>query len=347
MPLHVNIFENIGIFRLNQGPAPIIDMLSMMSFKALVSALRLGVFEIIGHGGKKAGEIAAAAHSDLRGISLLLELLENLGYVKCRRGTYRNSRTAKKWLLAGSAFNIADLFHHFNDMASRWEYLDASIKAGSPPLLGWEWLDRDSERWHVYHAGMKSSAILISRELMKKVKLPSSATRLIDLGGSHGQYCIEFCRRYPGLTGVIYDWPPAEKTAVETIDACDMRRRVTFRSGDFVRDQIGSDYDVVLMFNIIRIFRPDDLKELLLKIYESTAPGGIVVIMDHLGHRPRSRLMKANALLLLIELYNSTEGRTHDRGDVASWLGECGFTRVRDYNLPRSPGLGVITAIKE
>jgi SAM-dependent methyltransferase len=346
MPLHVNILENIGILQLNQGPAPIIDILSMMSFKAMVSALRLGIFEIIGHGGKTCGEIASAAHLDLRGLSLLLDLLENLGYVKCRRGTYRNSRSTKKWLLADSPCNIKDLFHHFNDMASRWEYLDTSIKQGIPPMMGWEWLDRDPDRWHTYHAGMKSSAILISRELMKKVKLPPSAKTLIDLGGSHGQYCIEFCRRYPDLSGVIYDWAPAEKTAVENIGSCNMDRRVSFRAGDFIKDPIGSDYDVVLMFNIIRIFRPHELKSLLNKIFDSMAPNGMVIIMDHLGHRPGSNFMRANALLLLLELYNSTEGTTHKKNDVACWLGQCGFTRIRDYNLPRSPGLGLITAIK-
>ncbi|HOT43713.1 MAG TPA: methyltransferase [Spirochaetota bacterium] len=346
MPLHINILENIGILRLNQGPAPIIDILAMMSFKALVSALRLGIFEIIGHGGKTAGEIAAAAHIDPRGLTLLLDLLENIGYITCRRGTYRNTGSTKKWLLADSSFNITDLFYHFNDMASRWEYLDASIRKGAPPMMGWEWLDRDAERWHTYHAGMKSSAILISREVMKKVKLSPYATSLIDLGGSHGQYCIEFCRRYPGLKGIIYDWAPAEKTAVENIDSCNMGRRVTFRAGDFIRDPIGSDYDVVLMFNIIRIYRPDDLKSLFKKIFDSTAPNGMVIIMDHLGHRPWSRFMRANALLLLLELYNSTEGKTHDKDDVAGMLKECGFAHVRDYNLRRSPGLGVVTAIK-
>ncbi len=346
MPLHLNILEKFGIFRLNQGPAPIVDLLGMLSFKAVLTALRLGLFDTLGNDFKGVEDIASETGADSAGLSLLLDLLVNLGYLKQRRGRYINSRFTKKWLLSDSKNTIADLFPHFNDISYRWDYLDATIRQGLPPMVGWEWLDQDAARWQTYHAGLKSSAILISRELMKKVKISPTAATLLDLGGSHGQYCIELCRRYPDLSGVVFDWEPARKTAITNIESSGMTERISFKAGDFVTDPIGSVYDVILMFNVIRIFRPDELKSLLKKIYTSLAANGMVVIMDHLGHRSSSRFMRANALIILLEIYNSTEGKTHDKNDVASWLGESGFTDVRDYNLKRSPGLGVITAVK-
>jgi hypothetical protein len=346
MPLHLNALEKFGLYRLNQGPAPMVEILEMMSFKAIVAALKIGLFDAIGADGKSVKEIASITGSDPAGISLLMNLLVNLDYLKHRSGIYRNSRSAMKWLLSGSPDSIAALFHQFNDMASKWDYLETSIRNGRPPEMGWQWLDRQPGGWRNYHAGLKSSAVLISRELFRKVKLPSTAEHIIDLGDSHGQYCVEFCRRYPRLSGIVYDLPPAEKTAAENIRSSGMSERISFWAGDFVTDPIGSGHDVILMFNVIRIFRPDELKSLFRKIYESLAVNGMVIIMDHLGHRSSSRFMKANALLILLELYNSTEGKTHDRNDVAEWLRDSGFSSVTDYNLKRSPGLGVVTAIK-
>ncbi len=346
MPLQLNFLEKIGINCLNQGPAPMVDLLGMLSFKAVTAALRLGVFEAIGDDRKNNTDVAAITGSDTAGISLLLDALENLGYLKHRRGQYSNTRSTKKWLLAGSKHTIADLFHHFNDMSSRWDYLDDSIRAGHPPELGWEWLDRQPGRWRNYHAGLKSTARLIFPELSRKINIPRNASKILDLGGSHGQYSVEFCIRYPNLTGIVFDWAPAEKTAVETINSCGLSDRISFKAGDFVKDPIGSGYDVILLFNIIRIFRPDGLKALLKKIYAALSKDGMIVIMDHLGHRAGSRFMRANAYLILLEIYNSTVGKTHHRTDVSSWLKETGFSSIRDHSLTRSPGLGVITAMK-
>jgi hypothetical protein len=346
MPVHLNIFERLGLLRLNLGPGPMADLLGLLACKAALAGLRLGVFESLSGRSEGTDELSARIGADGTGISLLLNALESLGYVKNRRGKWLVTPMTKKWMLAGSPYDISGLFHQFSDMSLRWDYLHESIKEGRPPLLGYEWLDRHPDKWDHYQAGLKSAAVLVSRELFKKIKIPNSARRLIDLGGGHGQYCIEFCKKYPGLSGTVYDWPQAEKTALGNINGSGLSGRVTFRPGDFVKDDIGSSHDIILMFNVIRIFKADELRSLLCKAHASLANGGMIIIMDHLGHYSRSPFMKANAFLVLLELYNSTKGRTHKAADVISLLHEAGFSKTSEYALKRSPGLGVLTAFK-
>ncbi|OHD64163.1 MAG: hypothetical protein A2176_00800 [Spirochaetes bacterium RBG_13_51_14] len=347
VPVHLNVFEKTGISLLNQGPGPMVDLLGMLTCKAVSAALRLGIFEAMEDDGRGIDEIAAAAGADAYGVSLLVGALENLGYLKQRRGKYVVTAMTRKWILRSSPRSIADLFLSFDDMASRWDQLHESIRAGRPPVLGWEWLDQHPERWDTYHAGLKCTASLVSGELMRKISLPSSARTILDLGGGHGQYCIEFCRRYSRLTGTVYDWQPAEAVARKNIAASGLSGRVAFRAGDFVKEDIGSGYDVVLMFNIIRIFTARELAPLFRKTFDALNRGGVIIVMDHMGHSSRSRFMRANAFLILLEIYNSTIGSTHRAAVVISLLRQAGFSRNRDYSLHRSPGLGLVVGRKK
>ena len=346
MPIYLNFLERIGILRLNLGPGPMTDLLSLLACKAVYTALRLGIFETLHKNSGSTVELAAMIGAEPSGISLLLGALESLGYVKVRGGKWLITNMTKKWMLNNSPYNIADLFYQFNDMASRWDYLHETVSAGRPPILGYEWLDRHPDTWDFYQAGLKSAAVMVSRELLKKVRIPQSARTLLDLGGGHGQYCIEFCKNHVNLSGTVFDWPQAGKTALNNIMASSVSDRVTFHAGDFVHDAIGSGYDIILMFNIIRIFNSDELESLFRKVYDSLNSGGMVIVMDHLGHISRSDLMRASAFLILLELYNSTKGHTHKAGDVISLLLKNGFSKIGEYRLKRSPGLGLVIASK-
>jgi SAM-dependent methyltransferase len=344
VPLPFNFLETIGISVLNQGPGPMADLLGILSFKALTTAIRLNIFEILGSGSASISELAAAAGADPVGLSHLVGIMKQLGYLKEKRGKIYNTAMTRKWILHDSPFTMVDLFASINDASIRWDYLPDSISKGRPPLLGYQWLDGESSRWTHYHKGLRSTANLLSPSVIKNVRIPSGARTLLDCGGSHGYYCIEFCRHHPGLSGVILDWEPAGSVALQNIRDAGLSERVTFKAGDFLKDSIGNDYDVILLFNVIRILDSEALLALLVKVREALSPGGIVVILDHMGYNPGSRFMGANAYLILLEIYNSTIGRIHKASDVCTMLSEAGFSHIRKKDLSRSPGLSIVQA---
>ena len=346
MPIRLSAFERLVLLKAHLGPGPMVDLLSALGFKACVTALKLGVFRTLGNSALTAGEVAAAIGADARGVAMLLEALTALGYVEKRKERFENSAMTRHWLLASGAADLSELFFQFDDMLKRWDYLDETVRKGTPPSLGWEWLDAHAGSWAHYQEGLGSTARLMEREILARARIPSSAKRLLDLGGGHGMYSVLFCRQMPALRATVLDWGAARPTAEANISREGLADRVAFREGDFLEGDLPGGADVVLLFNVIRILTPPSLRELLRKIHAALAPGGALLIMDHLGARPRSPFVKANSDLILLELYNSTTGQTHAGPEVAGWLRDLRFAPVKQMSLARSPGLGMIRAVR-
>ena len=264
---------------------------------------------------------------DERGLRLLLDLLEALGYVSSRGGRFRNTAATTKWLLAASPSGVADLFEFFEEMQQRWDLLEGSLRAGKPARRSAEWFDAHPGSWDRYHAGLRAVARLGAPEIVARVRIPSGTRRLLDLGGSHGLYSIAFCQRHPGLSAIVMDWPQARGVAEKTIADAGMRERVSFLAGDLWQDEYPGGCDVVLLFNLVRIFPAEKSEELVRRAVAALRPGGTAVVVDH-HPRPRgSRFQRAVAGVIALELFNATPGRMHDPGDVARWLVAAGCSR--------------------
>jgi len=346
MPVTTNFLERMILLKLNQGPGPMLDMLGGMAFKAVSVAVKLGVFEILNKGPSTSTAVAQGMKASQRGTQLLLNALEALGYVKQRDGTYTNTPMTAKWMVRSSPNYIADGFPHFNDVMARMGYLDEAIRRGETPTLAWEWLDQHPDGWQNYNAAMMASARMADPEIITKVKLQPTARRLLDVGGGHGLHAINFCHSYPDLEATILDWPQTRKIAEANIAATGMGTRVSFQEGDFFTDDLGSGYDVALLFSIIHMYLPDKNIELLHKVSDALNAGGLIVIMDQMAIPVSGPIAKATAGLFGLDLFVAVNGQTYPPPDVAEWLRQVGFINNRRILLRKSPGLALVVGTK-
>lgn len=346
MPLRLNPIERLIFFGGNLGPGPIVDLYGSFAAKAVHVALRLGLFEALAAGALRPEELAQRIGADVRGVRLLLELLEALGYVSVRGGRYRNTAATAKWLLAASPVGIADLFGFMEEMQQRWDSLEGALRAGAPVRRSAEWFDAHPGSWDRYHAGLRAVAGLGAPEIVGRVRVPAGARRLLDLGGSHGCYSIAFCRRHPGLSAIVLDWAQAREVAETSIAAAGMRERVSFLAADLWRDEYPGECDVVLLFNLVRIFPAERSQELVRRAVAALKPGGLAVVVDHQTRPGASPFQRAVAGVIALELFNATPGRMHDPGEVARWLVAAGCARPDSRSLRRSPGSYLVTARK-
>ncbi|MHB8835504.1 MAG: class I SAM-dependent methyltransferase [Candidatus Methylomirabilia bacterium] len=346
MPLRLTVFEKLIFQQGNLGPGPIVDLYGSFAARGILVALRLGLFEALARGPLQPEELARRIDVDERGVRLLLELLEALGYVGHRGSRFRNSATTTKWLLAGSPAGVADLFEFFEEMQQRWDLLEGALREGKPIRRSAEWLDSHPGSWDRYHAGLRAVAGLAAPEIVGRVRIPAGARRLLDLGGGHGCYSTAFCRRYPGLSAIVLDWAQARDVAEKTIAAAGMRERVSFLAADLWQDEYPGDCDVVLLFNLVRVFPAERSEALVRRAVAALRPGGLAVVVDH-HLRPRaSRFQRAIAAVIALELFNATPGRLHEPDAVARWLLAAGCSRPDTRYLRRSPGSYLLTARK-
>jgi SAM-dependent methyltransferase len=222
-----------------------------------------------------------------------------------------------------------------------WDYLGESIRRGGsaiPPM--------DDDAVQDLQAGMMALAHMAGDEIAARVRLPPGARRLVDLGGGHGLYSIKFCRRHPGLSATIVDSHGALETAREVIAKHMMNDRVSVREGDFLTDDVGTGYDVALLFNVVHYHRPDRNKELLAKVARVLNPGGLAVVMDQMPGKVFGPTVKALFRLQALHLFNAVSGQTYTADEIATWLKAVGLTHTRRIELRTAMGHAVVTGTK-
>lgn len=346
MPITPNFLERLLMLRLNQAPAPTLDMYAAIANRAVSVALRLEIFETLRAGPLQAGEIARKIEVNTRGLTLLLESLVALGYLQRRDETYLNTPLTRKWLLQDSPTSIAHLFLFFDTVVERSATLEETIRTGSPNMMAWEWFNQHPGSWQAYYAGMLDGARMSADEVVARVAVPPGAKTLLDVGGGHGFYSVRFCQRYPGLQATVFDWPQALAVAERTVSAAGMGERVRLQPGDLWKDDLGSNYDLATLFNIIHMYPPEKDQALIERVSRTLGAGGMLVIMDQVASKGRGSAARAIARLQGLQLFNTVRGQTYASEQIVGWLKNAGFMKVRAQMLRRAPSSGLVCGIK-
>lgn len=349
MPLKLNIFERIFFLKFPVAPTPILDMFGSLAFQAVNAGHKLNVFEVLETNGKTTSiELAKKLEADEKCLKILLETLEALGYVSKKNKIYFvNSKATKRWMLKSSKANMSQMLGYYEDAFSRWTTLEKSIKLGHPFESGNDWLGRHDGSWDKYHASLRGVAELISDKMISAAKIPENAKTLLDIGGSHGLYSVKFCEKYTQLKADVFDIKEAQKTAMETIVKYNMEDRISFVEGNFHTDKLENHYDVVLLFNTLRIFSRKEAVASLEKAKSILNKGGVLLVADQFCQTMNSSFSKANALLIELELVNSSSGVPYSSKEVSQMLKDTGFSQIKESLTTNAGGVSVISARNE
>jgi SAM-dependent methyltransferase len=338
MAIIPNFVERL-VFRFNVAPAFMLDYLGAQAFRANTVAFKLGVFTALSRGPRTARDLAREINVDERGLTLLLDTLAALGYVRGNGGAaYALTPAIGRWL---STFSPDSVQFFERVVFDWWGHLGESIRKGGsamPPM--------DANDITDLQAGMIALARMAGDEIAARVRLPAGAKRLVDLGGGHGLYSIKFCRRHPGLSATIVDSRDAFDTTRRVLAEEHMADRVSLHEGNFLTDEIADGHDVALLFNVVHYHLPDRNRELLAKVARALNPGGVLVVMDQMPGRVFGPTVKALFRLQALHLFNAVSGQTYTADEIESWLRDAGLTRPRRIELRSAMGHAVVTGTK-
>lgn len=194
---------------------------------------------------------------------------------------------------------------------------------------------------------MVAIARLAGPEIIRKVKLPPTARHLLDVGGGHAMYSIALCRRYAQLSATVFDSPQALQAARANIDAAKLHDRMRVQAGDFLHDQLGSGYDVALLFNIMHGFLPEQNITLLRNVAGALNAGGLVIIAEQVAGKAPGPTSAALARMLGLSYFHLLGGQIFTYDEIVRWLTVAGFTNPRRISLLKSPGNSLMLATKE
>jgi SAM-dependent methyltransferase len=298
----------------------------MGTARTAVAACRLGVFECLAEGPATAEEVADQLGLHGEGARTLLAALNGFGYVRHKRGQYRNSKQTTRWLLRDSKRSVRDSLEFFGDLWDRLEGLESLVRTGEIARL--HDAEADPQFWRRYMRALGSPAKILAREVLRKVKLDRPPARLLDVGGGHGMFSVAFCRRYEGLRAEVLDLPPACVWGREMVEEEGCSESVTFKEGDFRDGDWGSGYDLVFLFNVIHNATVAESQRMIEHAFAALTPGGTLAILDG-EHRETGGDVSQMAGWNQLFFFVLNAAKTYPTETIQGWVEDAGFVQPR------------------
>lgn len=349
MPVDPNLLERLVLFRLNKAPAPMLDLFGAASFEAVSLALNLSLFETLADAETALTPAALADRTDAHpdGIAPLCDFLATEGYLTVSDGRYRLTGMTEKWLLTTSETNMGPWLTFWNELVFPfWEReLETAVVEGEPSQSIYEWFDEEPGRWETAQAGFRATASLLVDDVTDAVSVPDGDSRLVDVGGGHGLYTIELCRRHPNLTATIFDLPGA----VESLDGDvpdDVADRIRTRTGDYLADDLGDGYDLALLFNVVHAHDPAENTALFERVADSLAPNGRIVLLDQWEGTGRTPVSRAGLRFVALTYLTTLDAAVYTHEEVTAWLRAAGFEDVTRRSVGPVAGQALLEATK-
>jgi ubiquinone/menaquinone biosynthesis C-methylase UbiE len=193
---------------------------------------------------------------------------------------------------------------------------------------------------------MRALAGVGAPEIVQRTPVPTGATTMLDVGGSHGFISVAMCRRYPQLRAVVLDLPAAVKHAASILAAEGMGDRVTHRAGNALEDDLGTDeWDLVYVSQLVHHFDEATNRQFARRVARALKPGGVFVILELLRPSSPPDAGQAGALLDLYFALTSRSG-TWSADEMAGWQRDAGLTARQPIHLRTIPGYAEVVAAK-
>ncbi|MEV0623907.1 methyltransferase [Nonomuraea sp. NPDC050404] len=321
----------------SQGLSRLMDVIVGSSAGAvLVAALDLGVIPLLsGHPqGLTATEVGKHLGLDQRSSTQLLTAMACMGLVVPVDGRYRASELSARHLLPGALDYIGGLAEFIHTRS--WDQLGRlsdHLRGSAGRAEDQETLyDPGDEALRRFWSGVHPLSRAAGHALPRLLGL-SGGRRLLDVGGGTGGFASGFCQSLNDSRATVFELPFVAEIARSSIDREHMGHAVDVVAGDFFVQDLPSGHDTVALVNVLHNWGPEQVAELLTKCHKALDPGGTIAIVEHLvpAAEPES---VTSALVGLLMVIQTEEGRTYTAEEHLSTLSAAGFTDARAEPFP-------------
>lgn len=299
----------------------------------LLTCVELGVFDVLSGRSVSAAEVAMAIGADGRALELLLNAAVALELLEKRDSLYSNSMLTEAHLTQSAAGGMARRLQLEGAFYHRWGHLAETVRTGKHPEENRR--EEQTDEWvRTFIYGLYDMARNIAPFIADALALPEDQPlRVLDIGGGHGGYCIALAQRYPLLTATVFELPRVVPLAREIIAQAGLAERVSVQEGDFQQEELGSGYDVALLFGVLNGEPREKRPTLIRKIFSALNPSGLFVMREFVLDPDRTSPPQA-AIFALQMLLTTEAGGLDTSDDWTEWLASAGFSPPQTIELP-------------
>lgn len=302
---------------------------SFWSSRVLLTANNLGIFNIF-TSPKTSSEVAKKLKLNERATEILLDALTGLGLLRKKSNKYSNSSLSNKFLVKGKPYYQGDIIRHADILWKNWSGLDEIIKTGKPNRI---FHDHSS-----FIKGMHNIASFKAKKVIKALDI-RGVKKALDLGGGPGTYSIELAKK--GISVTLFDTPETISVAKDIIKRSN-QKNIDFITGDFLIDDIGKEYDLIFISQVLHAYSEKDCINILKKSEKALNRGGRIIIQEFYIDKSKTKPFQS-ALFSVNMLVNTDSGRCYSPDEIRKWLRDTGFKMIKSKLLDDSI---LISAIK-
>ncbi len=336
-PIPETLIERIALWT-GLVPVPLLEThLAATLAQAITAGVRLGIFECLKDGPRTNLEIAGVCTVDGAAATSLVGALAACGYLSLSDGRYALAPQSRRWLLRDGPSSVRDkiLLQTFE-----WDWLaglETFIRTGKP--MDFHTVMSDEER-DLYHRSMRALAGVGGWEVGWRTPTPKGARLMLDLGGSHGHFAAEICRRHRGLNAHVLDLPEAIEKAAPLLAAERMAGRVIHVAGNAIDADLGTErYDLILMSNLAHHLDWQENMALAARVARALRQGGVFVIQEPARpERPDQGGQTGTLLGLYFALQSRPNVQTWTVREMAEWQKAAGLRPQSAIRLRTAPG---------
>jgi precorrin-6B methylase 2 len=309
------------------------------------TALELTIFDALESSAATAEAVANRLKLEPMATELLLNSLASLELLRKQEEYFSLTEAAAKYLLKSSPQYLGAMIRFESSLWSCWEKLPEAIRSGQPVRPPNMYQDDPTET-EIFIKAMDS--LVKARgdaEVVANAIDWSGMTELLDIGSGPASYPIAFCERFPNLHAKIFDLPGTLAITERYVREAGMTERIRLIAGDYRKDPIPGDYNVIFLSNIIHGESFEINRSLIRKLVSNLKLGGQIVVKDHILDDSHTN-PPVGAIFSLLMLLTTESGRCYSFNEIKSWMEQAGLSRVERLDLPAPLTSSLVIGVK-
>jgi SAM-dependent methyltransferase len=292
---------------------------------ALMAAVEVGLFTTISKGAGTYQEVAETLGIHPTNAERLMVMLCAAGLLEKAEGRHRNAADVERFLVQGKPAYMGPWITFTKPQWNEWGRLADHIRNKNLKVMGAieTFTAADARRYHnaTYSIGMGAG-----RRFVRQVDL-TGRTRIMDIGGGSGAYCIAAAKEHAGIHAVVLDLPVVCEVAREFIAENRVDNRVEALPCDFTRDAFPANCDVAIMASNLPMYSREVIAGVIKKAHDALLPGGEMHLIGETINDERTGPW-GPAYWGLGQAVADSLGLAHSEADVTGYFRAARFTDV-------------------
>lgn len=311
--------------------------------KALLSAVELGVFEVLGAGPLGREDLRKRLELHERGTADFLDALVALGLLNRdadgAEARYANTADTAAFLNPASPLYLGGILKMANSrLYHHWGQLTEALRSGLPQSEDKQNGGRDL--FAAIYANPQRLAefldAMAGRQLGNFIALAETFdfgrfTTICDAGGAGGALSVAIARRHQSVRCISYDLPAVTAIARMKIEGAGLTERVVAQSGNFLTEEL-PPADIITMGNILHDWGLATKEDLIRKAYSALPEGGAFIVIENIIDDAR-RANASGLLMSLNMLVETSDGYNYSFAQFDEWCRAAGFHHTEQRRL--------------